>query len=519
MGVVAATSVRLSTVTAGHAARIDPHHFGLMPIAEAAVSGLNNGIRLGPPIVQSIANGSNLQEGAYDYSAEDPTAVYASVGAISQYSIRLDRAVPLKEETDFDYRTALTGMACTDADLLVSRSGTPGVAWPAREAFVRGLPMVIPSGFVVRLRLDTDAVNPMYLAGVLNHPVWRAWTSALAAGKRQRNISQEQLEEVCVPMVPREVQDALATKYQAFLDDIYQLRAGSQTLRAKCDEILRQETALQVLSLRLSAFSVDRTRLSAVASGSAGLRVDPRYFRGEVRAVLAPLGNVATVPLRSFLSADLIKGRQPVILTGDDEEDAGPRVVSTASIQGGAVVDGLTKPTTEDEIAAAGRRQLQEGDLLITMDGEGSIGKAAVYRAPFDAVCDSHVAILRLDDTDLAPALACYLNGSLGQAQIELVITGATGQTQISKPDLLGLRVPAVVAERGLALGQSYGAMVAAHEDGGSQLRRALCRVAREFSEGLATAGTFTEAAGQAVLALSERDLAATLERVRVATA
>jgi hypothetical protein len=80
-------------------------------------------------------------------------------------------------------------------------------------------------------------------------------------------------------------------------------------------------------------------------------------------------------------------------------------------------------------VELAGIRQIRQGDILIAMDGEGSIGKAAVFSGDYVAVPDSHLGILRLGP-ELAWALACYLNSSLGQAQIELAISGS-GETNV----------------------------------------------------------------------------------------
>ena len=165
-------------------------------------------------------------------------------------------------------------------------------------------------------------------------------------------------------------------------------------------------------------------------------------------------------------------------------------MVATVAIQAGTVVRDLTKPTTAEEIANAGDRQLQKGDLLVTMDGEGSIGKAAVFQDEYDAITDSHVAMIRFDNSDLARALACWINSSCGQAQIELAISGATGQTQLSKGDLENLQVPIELIERAINITADYQKTVRAYQPVTTHVRGLLCYFSVEVSEALIYSST-----------------------------
>jgi hypothetical protein len=116
------------------------------------------------------------------------------------------------------------------------------------------------------------------------------------------------------------------------------------------------------------------------------------------------------------------------------------------------------------------------------MDGEGSIGKAAVYRREEPAVTDSHVAVIRFLDPLIADAVACLLNSSLGQAQIEVSISGSTGQTQLSKADVHRLRVPLKVLSAASSIGHSYTGNLSVYEPLPRQVRRRICRAQAAIS-------------------------------------
>jgi hypothetical protein len=227
--------------------------------------------------------------------------------------------------------------------------------------------------------------------------------------------------------------------YVEALEDIDAILASDVSIRALCDDLLTEVEELAIVPLYRQRFTFDRVALSACLASPAA-RLDARFHRSDVRASLAALDEVRTVRLRTLMRDDVVKGKQPKFL--DDGATGGGRVVATASIQAGQVQDALLKVTIEDAVAHAGPRMVQSGDILVAMDGEGSIGKAAVYRSDEPAITDSHVGLLRLVNPDHVDAVACFINASLGQAQIEVSISGATGQTQLSKDDLHNLRIP-----------------------------------------------------------------------------
>jgi len=218
--------------------------------------------------------------------------------------------------------------------------------------------------------------------------------------------------------------------------------------------------------------------------------------------------------LGALLKTELIKGRQPEFLAEDD--GSGPRVVATGAIQAGQVVMELTKATTDTEIDAAGPRRLEAGDLLVTMDGEGSIGKAAVFDDNYPAVPDSHVAILRLGSSELAYAMACFLNSSFGQAQFFLVTSGATGQTQISKRDLLNIIVPEDLVRNSSRVHDSFKSELRVFDTRTQRVRREICRSSATLSSMLlADPNVKTEVKGHLSTFEDETQLAALLSQLR----
>jgi hypothetical protein len=289
--------------------------------------------------------------------------------------------------------------------------------------------------FVIRIDCDKSGFDPVYLAAIPDHPAWRVWSSGLAAGKRQRNISQEHLAQIRIPLLTKALQDRIAARHDQCLRTITEILQEEVNLRTVADEVL-VSCGIEVAKLSLADLTFDKVSL-AQCTRSPTLRIDARFHRSDLQSTLINLRGRDCVSLESLLLEDLCKNSQPTILPVEEEGCDG-RVVATGSIQAGQVVFELSKFTTDEDIENAGRCRIAVNDVLVTMDGEGSIGKAAVFEDDYPAVPDSHVGILRFSSADISFAVSCFLNSSLGQAQFLSSTTGATGQTQISRADLLG---------------------------------------------------------------------------------
>ncbi len=504
-------SIRLATVAAAADVRLDPHHYTLYERAKDLATGMLAPLPLREPLLHGARNGINLPQEAYATEHSDDY-LYASVAAFSQFAFRPDRCQALRPPESFAYGPDIAKERCMPEELIITRSGTPGIAWAGSLA-PEPLSVIVPSGFVIRAKVRTSVATPVYVAAVLNHPAWRIWSASLAGGKRQRNLGQEHVAQLAVPALSAQAQDRVVTAYVESLKDIDVILASDVSIRTLCDNSLAIVQGFPIVPLDRAQLTFDRVSLSTCLSSPSG-RLDARYHRSDVRASLASLEELPTVELRSLTEADVIKGKQPHFL-GDDVTQGG-RVVATASIQAGRVQEGLLKLTNDEAVAEAGSRLVQSGDIVVAMDGEGSIGKAAVYRSDEPAITDSHVGLVRLVDPSYADAIACFINASPGQAQIEVSISGATGQTQLSKQDLHRLRIPVAVLSAAGAIGSQYVGGLKAYEPSVRRVRRRLC-TAEESITGLLLEAAELDAGARALLEdlHSENSLMTFLDQLR----
>lgn len=481
---VGAFMIGASEVAYSPRTRLDVRYHSSASLISPYFDGLR---RTGQPLaelISSAGNGPNIPASSYADDLDDAGALYVSVGALSQFALRAESATPLltSENQVSGTRYRLPDVRTTDDEVLLTRSGTPGIAWPGSLA-PEALP-IIPSGFVIRLRVeDFDTVA---LSAVLNHPVWRLRSLALSAGKRQDNISQANLADIPIPILDRDTQRVIADLYRATLAEIEAI-SGEERLSGVCDGIVAEAASLPLLDTGSGEITTRTVRLSEVAH-SPTTRADNRWHGVANQQVLTALEEVPTVPLGAVLSALPSKGRQPTYLEEPDGDEA--FAILTSTMQMGQVVLENAKPISLASLRSAAA--VRSGQLLVAMDGDGSLGKAAVVPATsLHLMRDSHVAVVNTDgDEYLAHALACWLNSTWGQTQTNGMMTGSTGQTGLRPTDLTAVRVPQAVIDQAEAIAARYSAALTYIDTPARRTRRILCDGSARVSEVLLTRGS-----------------------------
>lgn len=470
-------------------ARLDPRYYHLRaqcaPLHEALIEPVSFGS------FAKFANGVNLPRRAYATTEAAGSALYASVAAFPVYVLRREGCVPLLEEEGriVGTKARIADVAATHNEVLITRSraSAPGVAWPADLA-PADMPLV-PAGFLIRAELP-GTVEPSFIAAVLNHPAWRILTAALAAGKSQDNLSQALLARVPVPAVSQEAQVEIARQYRSTLDKISQVFEDESDFAAVCDRVLAEDIPLVAPTLPDQPVRARRVALRDVAT-TRSLRLDNRWHGPDNAAIRRTLGAHKLVRFRSLLIATPTKGRQPALLRDDEVLIDSPGAIATVTIQSGTIANSQTKPTTPESVE---RFPVRAGDLLIAMDGDGSLGKAAVYDGPADATVDSHVACCRVDGGGaLADALSCWLNSTWGRVQTAGLMTGATGQTQLNTADLCDVIVPVELVAKAESLSARYRDALGLYEPLTRRVRRILCAASADLTNALISDGALAE--------------------------
>ena len=104
------------------------------------------------------------------------------------------------------------------------------------------------------------------------------------------------------------------------------------------------------------------------------------------------------------------------------------------------------QPASKDEVAG---QRLQNGDIVITRSGSGTIGRASIFLSNKEVYTNDHLFIVRTDTADSHYTCA-FLNTYWGHRLLEAGISGSTGQLNLSNEHIksITLYTPAELAQK-----------------------------------------------------------------------
>lgn len=104
-----------------------------------------------------------------------------------------------------------------NGDLLISKNGGP---FKVAVAEIPERETVISNGNLYIIRLDRSRVNPYYLAAFFASEDGRIALNGMVVGSAIPNLPIKNLKNIEVPLLDMDVQEAIARKYQAAIDEI-----------------------------------------------------------------------------------------------------------------------------------------------------------------------------------------------------------------------------------------------------------------------------------------------------------
>ncbi|MFJ4540242.1 restriction endonuclease subunit S [Streptomyces tibetensis] len=159
----------------------------------------------------------------------------------------------------------------------------------------------------------------------------------------------------------------------------------------------------------------------------------PQYL--EARARVA--GAARRVASLSELCSRITQGPNPQY-TSNDYPCVITRNVTSDQLQ----MSGSNWVSAE-EFSRLQRFKLQRGDILVTLKGAGSTGKACVFDTDVEAIHSREVGVVRVSDSMLNPRFLCaYFQGRFGRLLFDQGTTGSTGQLTLSTTYLKSFPVP-----------------------------------------------------------------------------
>jgi len=127
-------------------------------------------------------------------------------------------------------------------------------------------------------------------------------------------------------------------------------------------------------------------------------------------------------------------------ISPDYTEEEGLRVINQRCIRNQSINFSAAR-IHKGSMGADDARIVKQWDVLVNSTGVGTLGRVAHVKAPTSAsyVTDSHVTTLRADESKIARPYFAYSLKRL-QPVIEAAANGSTGQVELSRPYLEGIK-------------------------------------------------------------------------------
>lgn len=304
--------------------------------------------------------------------------------------INLAEARELSYET---FKTWTRRLVPEEGDVLLAREAPVGpvVRIPASGRLAAGQR-------TMHLRANTGIVHPRFLFYLLISPRVQSSLMAMAMGSTVPHLRVADVKKFQLPPLPR----------------LSEQRAIAEVLGALDDKIAANQTALRV------AAELSRALLTRAKAGGSCIRI---------------------IEAASMIT----RGVTPKYVELD-----GLAVVNQKCVREHWV--NLTAAREMRPLHSGHERLLRRNDVLVNSTGQGTLGRVARWtRGDIEATVDSHITIVRFDESVVDPACAGTAVLEL-ERQIETLAEGSTGQTELRR-DLLGeleLRLPPLDAQRDL---------------------------------------------------------------------
>lgn len=186
--------------------------------------------------------------------------------------------------------------------------------------------------------------------------------------------------------------------------------------------------------------------LSTTVTKDKTVRWDCKYWNYEMHLKTVDMLNSGAKKIKDINTIETHRGRSPKPSLYVDSSDGYAVVIKAGSniTQFGDIsidqADWIEKQTYDD---MPGDYKLQEGDVLLSSTGDGTLGKCAVWNQQQEAVADSHITIIRPKVEIVDPYyLADFLRAGFGKDQIQCLYTGGTGLIELTVEQVDRVVVP-----------------------------------------------------------------------------
>ncbi len=328
------------------------------------------------------------------------------------------------------------GKLLSDGDILMTLTGDPPDV--GKVNYVYNPEKSTWNQRVARIKVKTNQtiyISNYVLFVVLSSEIMRTQLERYAKGIRQRNLGNESLEKLQIPILPHFFQlqiEQMVKSAHAKLEESKQLDAAAE------DQLL-SELGLKDWQPKNQNINVKNLSESFLSSG----RLDAEYYQTKYDEVANKLSYFKNIKINELVVYPVSSGATPK--AGSDDyyttKEKGIPFLRAVDINGSRVATDnfiYIKPKIHNEMLK--RTKLQRNDVLFSI--AGTVGRCGIFDYDFEANINQAIAILRFDEKIVKRLyVVLFFNSEIGKIVIEKYSRQGV-QTNLNLEEVSNLSIP-----------------------------------------------------------------------------
>lgn len=262
-------------------------------------------------------------------------------------------------------------------------------------------------------------------------------------GKTQLNISPNDLLNIKIPQIPLEAQNKAAEQITPIENKIQELKAQIQDPKTIINEVFAEEFNFNINKfeeikkinkyyLKLKDIKDFRLSFSYIKNNNSSIYIKNFLIKKD------------SIYLKNILKKKIKRGIQP-----EYDENGEIIVIKTLNIQNGNIkYDNEIQFVNNDFFEKYKDRALiEKNDLLLTSTGAGR-GKFAIYENNEEAIADSHISIIKLNNKFNIKYINFFCQSLFGENQLKYIETQIKGTPEIQEENLKYFLIPNIPLQK-----------------------------------------------------------------------
>ena len=376
-------------------------------------------------VIEDIKNGFEVNR-----SYSDVGLKFLTVKDLKEFEINYSDI----KKIDLHFRDIPEKGRLKEGDIIITRSGSIGIA----KTITNNDEDIVISSHIIKLRVN-NKIDRDYLTTYLNSDTGRKLIEQLSYGAVIKEIGQEELLDLLIPIPSPEIQKYIGDKVRK----AEELREEAKRLKKEAEEILNRELNLNKLEESLK--SSINSKHNWITSMDINDRIDSYYYKRRYILVNQHLNDYECIQIRDIASVDY--GYMPTEDYAD--ENNGVPLIRVTNMIGNLLLDLSDLKYISKSINIPDDKYVDDGDILVVQCGNTTGKIALMTKEVENYLYPSFCLRIKLRNKSINNKyLALLMEMSIIQEQIWQSASYSSVRPNTTKPAIENIRIPLIEKQK-----------------------------------------------------------------------